>query len=191
MEKLRCSWCNPKNPLYIQYHDEEWGNPVYDDRILFEFLILESFQAGLSWEIILNKRENFRRAFAEFDPNQVASFTEQRIAELSQDASIIRNRRKIRASVNNAKVFLQIQKNWGSFSDYIWHFTDHHIIYENDKTSSPLSDVIADDLKKQGMQFVGTTILYSYLQAVGVINSHETNCFLFHSKGAHRKQDGT
>ncbi|MBR5000497.1 MAG: DNA-3-methyladenine glycosylase I [Firmicutes bacterium] len=178
MDKKRCSWCNLKNPLYVKYHDEEWGVPVYDDSTLFEFLVLEPFQAGLSWETILNKRENFRVAFDGFDPEVICGYGPEKIEVLMADAGIIRNRRKIEATIVNAEVFLKIQKEWGSFSAYIWSFTDGKILYENDKTFSPLSDRISKDLKKRGMKFVGTTIIYSYLQAVGIINSHEDGCYL-------------
>ena len=179
MDKTRCKWCNLKNPLYVKYHDEEWGQPVYDDKALFEFLVLEPFQAGLSWETILNKRENFRRAFDNFDPKVIMNYDENKILELMNDASIIRNRRKIDATIINAKAFLDIQKEWGTFSEYIWHFTEHQIICEFDKTKSDLSDIISKDLKKRGMKFVGTTIVYSFLQAIGIINSHEEGCFLY------------
>ena len=178
MDKKRCGWCNLKNPLYVKYHDEEWGVPVYDDSTLFEFLVLEPFQAGLSWETILNKRENFRVAFDGFDPEVICGYGSEKIEALMADAGIIRNRRKIVATIVNAEVFLKIQKEWGSFSAYIWNFTDGKILYENDKTFSPLSDRISKDLKKRGMKFVGTTIIYSYLQAVGIINSHEDGCYL-------------
>ena len=178
MDKKRCGWCNLKNPLYVKYHDEEWGAPVYDDSTLFEFLVLEPFQAGLSWETILNKRENFREAFDGFDPEVICGYGQEKIEVLMADAGIIRNRRKIEATIVNAEVFLKIQKEWGSFSAYIWNFTDGKILYENDKTFSPLSDRISKDLKKRGMKFVGTTIIYSYLQAVGIINSHEDGCYL-------------
>ena len=178
MDKKRCGWCNLKNPLYVKYHDEEWGVPVYDDSTLFEFLVLEPFQAGLSWETILNKRENFRVAFDGFDPEVICGYGQEKIEALMADAGIIRNRRKIEATIVNAEVFLKIQKEWGSFSAYIWSFTDGKTLYENDKTFSPLSDRISKDLKKRGMKFVGTTIIYSYLQAVGIINSHEDGCYL-------------
>lgn len=180
-EKQRCKWCNLANPLYVRYHDQEWGVPSHDDRALFELLILEFFQAGLSWETILNKRENFRRAFDQFDPERVRNYDETKKAVLMEDKSIIRNRRKIDAAVINAEVFLEIQREWGTFADYIWHFTDGKVIYENDRTSSPLSDQIAKDLKKRGMKFIGTTIVYSYLQAAGILNSHEEGCFLYQS----------
>ena len=176
--KNRCHWANPKNEKYIRYHDEEWGVPVYDDTKLFEMLILECFQAGLSWECVLNKREAFRAAFDDFDLEKVCSYNEEKLEELKNNPLIIRNRLKIQAAVTNAKVFRDIQKEYGSFSEYLWHWTGGKVIYENTKTSSPLSDEISKDLKKRGMKFVGTTVVYSYLQAVGVINSHEEGCFL-------------
>lgn len=179
--KCRCRWCNLKNPLYVKYHDEEWGVPVYDDKILFEFLVLEPFQAGLSWETILNKRENFRKAFDDFEPSVIIHYDEEKVLSLMADKGIIRNRRKIDATIHNAEIFLEIQKEWGTFSDYIWHFTEGNVIYEWDKTSSELSDIVSKDLKKRGMKFVGTTIMYSYLQAVGIINSHEPDCSFYTS----------
>ena len=178
----RCNWCNLKNQLYVKYHDEEWGMPLYDDKKLFEFLILEPFQAGLSWETVLMKRENFRQAFDNFDIDKICNYEETKILELLQDASIIRNRRKMEASIANAKVFREIQKEWGSFSNYIWHFTNGEVIYEVNKTCSELSDHVAKDMKKRGMKFIGTTIIYSYLQAIGVIYSHDTECFLYKEK---------
>lgn len=176
--KRRCFWANPKNPLYIQYHDEEWGQPVHDDHRLFEMLILESFQAGLSWECVLNKREAFRKAFDGFDLEKVCNYDETKKEALRQDAGIIRNRLKINAAVKNARIFRDIAAQYGSFANYLWGFTQGQVIYENDKTSSPLSDEISKDLQKRGMTFVGTTIIYSYLQAVGVIYSHENGCYL-------------
>lgn len=174
----RCHWCNMKNPLYVAYHDTEWGVAVHDDRKLFEMLLLESFQAGLSWECILNKRAAFRRAFADFDYHTVADFTAEKQDMLRTDRSIVRNRLKIAAAVRNAKVFLSIQTEFGSFDHYIWSFTKGETLYECDKVSSPLSDRISNDLRARGMRFVGTTIVYSYLQAIGIINSHEEECFL-------------
>lgn len=176
--KNRCVWANPKNELYIQYHDKEWGQPVHDDHRLFEMLILESFQAGLSWECVLNKREAFQQAFDGFDLEKVCAYDENKMEELRQNEGIIRNRLKIKAAVKNARIFRDIAVQYGSFSDYLWGFTKGQVIYENDKLSSPLSDEISRDLKKRGMTFVGTTIIYSYLQAVGVIYSHEDGCFL-------------
>ena len=175
-KKGRCKWANPKNIRYVKYHDEEWGVPVYDDHKLFEMLILESFQAGLSWECILNKRLEFEKAFDGFDIAQVARYGEEKLIELQNNPGIIRNKRKIAAAVKNAGVFQEIQKECGSFSNYLWKWTEGKIIYENDKTSSELSDAISKDLKKRGMSFVGTTIIYSYMQAVGVIYSHEEGC---------------
>ncbi len=176
--KTRCGWANPDNDTYVHYHDEEWGVPVHDDHKLFEMLILECFQAGLSWECVLNKREAFRKAFDGFDLEKVCSCDETKMDALRQDSGIIRNRLKIRAAVNNACVFREIKQEYGSFSAYLWHWTDGKVIYENDKVSSALSDKISADLQKRGMKFVGTVIIYSYLQAVGVIYSHEPGCFL-------------
>lgn len=176
----RCRWANPKNGRYVQYHDEEWGVPVHDDQKLFEMLLLESFQAGLSWECVLNKQEAFRSAFDGFDLEKVCNFGEAKMLALQENPDIIRNRRKIRAAVGNAKVFREIQKEYGSFSDYLWHWTGGDVVYEKGLSSSPLSDAISRDLKKRGMSFVGTTIIYAYLQAVGVVYSHEEGCFLEH-----------
>ena len=179
MEKIRCKWCNLANPLYVKYHDEEWCVPTYDDAVLFEFIILEAFQAGLSWETILNKRENFRASFDGFDPKVIMNYGESKIEELMNNKGIIRNRRKIEATIVNAKAFLEIQAEWGTFSEYIWHFTNGTVIYETGKASSGLSDQISKDLKKRGMKFVGTTIIYAYLQAIGVIYSHDEDCFMY------------
>lgn len=179
MEHTRCRWCNLKNPLYVAYHDNEWGIPVQDDEKLFELLLLESFQAGLSWECVLNKREHFRKAFDGFDLQKICDYDEEKIRSLLQNPNIIRNRLKIRAAVNNAKIFREIQKEYGTFERYLRRFTDGKTIYENDRTFSPLSDRLSADLKKRGMKFVGTTIIYSYLQAIGIINAHEANCFLY------------
>ncbi len=176
-EKTRCRWANPKNERYIRYHDEEWGVPLYDDRKLFEMLILECFQAGLSWECVLNKREGFREAFDDFDLDKVCDYGEEKLEALRNDPKIIRNRLKIQAAVTNARVFRRIQREYGGFSTYLWHWTDDKVIYETGRTSSSLSDCISEDLKKWGMKFVGTTVVYSYLQAVGVIYSHEDGCF--------------
>ena len=178
IKKHRCKWVNLNNPLYVAYHDTEWGNPVFDDHCLFEMLILESFQAGLSWECVLNKRKDFKIAFDNFELNKVINYDDNKIAELLSNEKIIRNRLKIKAAINNAKIFKEIQKETKSFSNYLWHWTDYKIIHETGKTSSALSDAISKDLQKRGMKFVGTTIIYSYLQAVGVINSHEKDCFL-------------
>ena len=183
--KKRCSWANPKNPRYIQYHDEERGVPVYDDKILFEMLILESFQAGLSWECVLNKKEAFRRAFDGFDLETVCAYDAHKMETLRQDEGIIRNRLKIKAAVNNARIFREIAAEYGSFANYLWGYTDGKVVYENDKVSSPLSDAISKDLIKRGMKFVGTTIIYAYLQAVGVIYSHEEGCYLCRQQTVH------
>lgn len=177
-QKCRCSWASPKNERYIRYHDEEWGIPVRDDSKLLEMLILESFQAGLSWECILNKREAFRQAFDQFDLEKICTYDDKKLFSLQNNADIIRNRLKIQAAVNNAKIFREIQKEYGSFSNYLWHWTNGKVVYEKGKTASPLSDTISKDLKRRGMKFVGTTIIYSYLQAVGIIYSHESGCFL-------------
>ena len=181
MEKVFMKYKDGKK-RYIEYHDKEWGMPVHDDHKLFEMLILESFQAGLSWECVLNKREAFREAFDGFDVHKVSTYDEKKQAELKQNERIIRNQRKIAAAVTNAQIFLKIQKEYKSFSEYLWQFTDHKVIYETGKTSSELSDKISKDLKTRGMKFVGTTIIYSYLQAVGVIYSHEKDCFLWKEK---------
>ncbi len=180
--KIRCRWANPKNETYIDYHDREWGIPLYDDKKLFEMLVLESFQAGLSWECVLNKRESFRKAFDGFDVEKVRRYDEKQVNRLRDNPDIIRNRLKIRAAVTNADVFCQIQKEWGSFSDYLWHWTEGKVIFEQGLASSDLSDRVSSDLKKRGMKFVGTTIIYAYMQAVGVICSHEEGCFLEHRK---------
>lgn len=176
--KPRCHWANPKNPRYVAYHDEEWGVPVHDDRKLFEMLVLESFQAGLSWECVLNKREAFARAFDGFDAQKVSGYSEERCLALQKDPGIICNLQKIRAAVQNARVFLEIQREWGSFDRYLWHWTGEKTVYETDRTHSALSDTLSKDLKKRGMRFVGTVTLYAYLQAVGVVYAHEEGCFL-------------
>lgn len=176
--KTRCQWANPKNDKYIQYHDKEWGVPLYDDHKLFEMLVLESFQAGLSWECVLNKRESFRKAFDNFHLEKVCAYKEADVERLMENPNIIRNRRKIQAAVTNASVFGKIQQEFGSFSHYIWHWTKGKIVYERGLAHSDLSDKVSKDLKKRGMKFVGTTIVYAYLQAIGVIYSHEEGCFL-------------
>ena len=176
--KTRCKWANPKNDRYIRYHDEEWGVPVHDDGKLFEMLILECFQAGLSWECVLNKRDAFREAFDGFDLDTICGYDEKKIASLMENPKIIRNRLKIQAAVTNARIFREIRRQYGSFSNYLWAWTGGSVIYETGQTSSPLSDKISADLKKRGMKFVGTTVIYAYLQAVGVIYSHDDGCFL-------------
>lgn len=182
-EIVRCSWCGT-DPLYVKYHDEEWGKPVYDDKTLFEFLVLESAQAGLSWITVLRKRENYRKAFAGFEPEKIAAFTEADVARLMQDSGIIRNRQKIEAAINNARLFLDIQKEVGSFSDYIWGFLPNKKPIVNsmeDHKSAParteLSDRISADMKKRGFKFFGTTICYAHMQATGMINDHINDCF--------------
>lgn len=180
----RCRWANPKNPLYVRYHDEEWGVPLHDDQKLFELLILENFQAGLSWECVLNKREAFRRAFEGFDPACVSTYGEDKLESLRSDASLIRNRLKLRAAVTNARAFCAIQREWGSFDRYLWHWTDGRILRETGLVSSPLSDAISADLKRRGMKFVGTVIVYSYLQAAGLLQSHERDCEWAHASNA-------
>ena len=172
----RCRWANPKNPLYVRYHDEEWGVPLHDDQKLFELLILENFQAGLSWECVLNKREAFRRAFEGFDPDRVSTYGEDKLESLRSDAGLIRNRLKLRAAVTNARAFCAIQREWGSFDRYLWHWTGGRTLRETGLVSSPLSDAISADLKRRGMKFVGTVIVYSYLQAAGLLESHEQEC---------------
>ena len=178
----RCFWVDENSQIYKDYHDNEWGVPKYDDRELFELLILESFQAGLSWLTVLKKREAFRKAFDNFDVKKVANYDENKVNELLQNEGIIRSRSKIHSAISNAKIFIQIQKEYGSFSKYIWGFTNGKIIKnKNDKfeVSTPLSDKISKDLKKRGMKYVGTVIIYSYLQSIGIINDHETGCFKY------------
>jgi len=184
-EKKRCAWAaGLTDPDYIKYHDEEWGRPVHDDRHLFEMLILEGAQAGLSWATILRKRPNYRKAFASFDPKKVARFDAKRRAALMQDAGIVRNRLKIDSAITNAKAFLEIQKELGSFDRYLWNFVDGKPVIairargERLPASTELSDRISKDLKKRGFRFVGSTIIYAFLQAVGVVNDHSRDCFL-------------
>lgn len=173
----RCKWCNLKNEKYIKYHDEEWGKLNFDEQYLYEMLILESFQAGLSWECILNKRENFRKAYDNFDIEKIINYNENKINELIANEGIIRNKLKIKASIKNSQIFKEIEDEYGSFGSYLKTYTNGKIIYETDKVTSDLSDKISKDLQKHGMKFVGSTIIYSYLQAIGVINSHEKDCF--------------
>lgn len=180
--KVRCGWCE-KDDLYREYHDQEWGNPVYDDATLFEFLVLETFQAGLSWHTILKKREHFRVAFDNFDYQKIAAYSEEKIQALLDDAGIIRNQLKIRATVNNAQNFIRVQKEFGSFSSYIWQFTERKPVINYWKTlaeipaSTPLSDAVSKDLKKRGFKFVGTTVVYAHLQATGMVNDHLLSCW--------------
>lgn len=179
MEPNRCAWCLGHNAAYIAYHDKEWGQLHLDEeRYLFEMLVLESFQAGLSWECVLNKREAFRKDFRNFDPKLVASFDEKKVQELLLDKNIIRSKAKILATISNAKIFLEIEKEFGSFKNYLLSFSKGKIFYETGKTRNSLSDALSKDLKKRGVKFFGTIIAYSYLQAIGVVNSHEANCFL-------------
>lgn len=178
----RCFWVDEKSEIYVKYHDEEWGVPKFDDRELFELLILECFQAGLSWITVLKKREAFRLAFDNFDVVKVSEYKEEKIEELLKNPNIIRSRRKIEATILNAKIFIKIQKEYGSFSDYIWSFTEGKIIKNTSNTiliSTSLSDKISKDLKKRGMKYVGTVIVYSYLQSIGVVNDHEPSCFKY------------
>lgn len=185
MDKInRCSWCGD-DPLYVDYHDKEWGTPVYDDPTLFEFLILETFQAGLSWITVLRKRENFRRAFDNFNYKKIAQYEEAKIQELLLDSGIIRNKLKVRATVSNAQAFMKVQEEFGSFSKYIWGFTGGKpIVNSFEKLSqvpanTPLSDKISKDLKKRGFKFVGTTVVYAHMQATGMVNDHITSCFRY------------
>lgn len=181
-EKTRCSWCG-KDPLYIKYHDEEWGVPVTEDKTLFEFLLLETFQAGLSWITILRKRENFREAFDGFDYKKIAQYDQQKIDSLLQNEGIIRNKLKVHSAVTNATAFMEIQREFGSFSQYIWDFVDHKPIRNNYRShtdipaTTPLSDRISKDLKKRGFKFVGSTVIYAHMQATGMVNDHVEDCF--------------
>lgn len=177
--KKRCTWCNTKNPIYVEYHDNEWGKPNFDDRYLYEMLILESFQAGLSWECVLNKRAHFRKAFDDFDPEKICLYDNNKINELMNNKNIIRNKLKIRASISNSLIFKRIVDESGSFYNYLRTFTDGKVFYENGKTTNVLSDAISADLSRRGMKFVGSTIIYSYLQAIGIIYSHDCGCFLY------------
>ena len=183
--KKRCRWVPLDDPDYVQYHDKEWGRPVHDDRLLFEMLILEGAQAGLSWSTILHKRANYQRVFAQFDPKKVARFDAARKAQLLLDPGIVRNRLKIDSTVTNAQAFLEVQREFGSFDRYLWSFVNGRPVINAPTAGSgvpartELSDRISKDLKKRGFRFVGTTILYAYLQAVGVVNDHSRDCFLY------------
>ncbi len=183
-EQKRCGWCEG-DPLYEAYHDEEWGVPVYDDATLFEFLVLETFQAGLSWITILRKRENFRKAFDAFDYKKIANYSEDKIQELLQDAGIIRNKLKVRATVTNAQLFMKVQVEFGSFSKYIWGFVDGKPItnavidYKIAPPTTKISDALSKDLKKRGFKFVGSTVMYAHMQATGMVNDHEVDCFRY------------
>ncbi len=190
----RCSWCDNISDLMLKYHDEEWGAPVHDDRKHFEFLILESAQAGLSWNTVLNKRENYRKAYDDFDPKNVAKYSEKKIEQLLSNSGIIRNRKKIEASINNAKRFLEIQKEFGSFDKYIWGFTGNKQVINKTKDVSEipprteLSDRISKDLKNRGFSFLGTIVIYSHLQATGIVNDHEITCFRYKKVMEKRKK---
>ncbi|QOL25004.1 DNA-3-methyladenine glycosylase I [Thalassotalea sp. LPB0316] len=183
MSSCRCPWLDTSKPDYVKYHDEEWGVPVYDDKKMFECLVLESAQAGLSWYTILKKRDGYRQAFANFDVEQVAKFTDEDIEELIQNPAIVRNRLKIAATINNAKRFIEIQREFGSFCHYLWAFVDHQPIVnamaklDDYVATSEVSDTLAKDMKKRGFKFLGSTTLYSHLQATGLINDHSTNCY--------------
>lgn len=180
----RCGWVTD-DPLYIEYHDKEWGVPEYDDARLFEFLILETFQAGLSWLTVLKKRENFRRAFDNFDYRKIAGYSDAKVQELITDKGIIRNQRKILATISNAQAFIKVQEEYGSFNDYIWGFVDHKPIQNAWKSvdevpaNTPLSDKISKELKKQGFKFVGSTVIYAHMQATGMVNDHTVDCFRY------------
>ena len=179
---MRCGWCSSSD-LYKKYHDEEWGVPVYDDQKLFEFLILETFQAGLSWITILKKRENFRKAFDQFDYQKIAQYNDDKILELLQDSGIIRNKLKVYSAVTNAQAFIKVQEKFGSFSNYIWAFTNEEPIQNNRQSlqevpsTTPLSDEISKDLKKRGFKFVGSTVVYAHMQATGMVDDHVVNCW--------------
>jgi len=183
-EKKRCFWCGDTK-IYVDYHDKEWGRPVHDDNKLFEMLILEGAQAGLSWLTILKKRENYRKAFDGFDPAKVALYGDDKIKELLANEGIVRNRLKIGAAVANAKAFLEIQEKHGSFDNFIWSYVDHKQVVnriakiEDFVATSPISDKISKDLKKMGMNFVGSTIIYAFMQAIGMVNDHFVDCFVY------------
>lgn len=180
----RCKWCL-SSPLYLKYHDTEWGVPVYDDAKIFEFLLLETFQAGLSWITILTKRENFRKSFNNFDYKKIANYSDKKLEKLRLDAGIIRNRLKIKAAKTNSIAFIEVQKEFGTFSKYLWNFGDGKIIQNNFTSTreipanTPLSDKISKDLKKRGFKFVGSTIVYAHMQAMGMVNDHTTDCFRY------------
>lgn len=179
----RCDWCKDTFEQYIRYHDEEWGVPVHDDKTLFEFLILETAQAGLSWSTILKKREGYQQAFANFDVEKVASFDEEKIQQLLNNTAIVRNELKIRSAINNARRFIEIQEEFGSFDSYLWRFVDGEQIQHNwehmtqTPTTSDISDQLSKDLKKRGLKFVGSTTMYAYMQAIGMVNDHLISCF--------------
>ncbi|HAX16172.1 MAG TPA: DNA-3-methyladenine glycosylase I [Leeuwenhoekiella sp.] len=184
MTKHRCGWC-VGDPLYEAYHDQEWGVPVYDDQTIFEFLILETFQAGLSWITILRKRENFREALDAFDYKKIAAYSDDKLEELLQNPGIIRNRLKVKATVSNAQAFIKIQEEFGSFSKYIWSFVNHKPVqnsvknYKEAPATTAISDALSKDLKKRGFKFTGSTVVYAHMQATGMVNDHEVNCFRY------------
>lgn len=184
MDKKRCAWCG-SDPLYVEYHDAEWGVPVYDDTKLFEFLILETFQAGLSWITVLRKRENFREAFDNFDYKKIAKYSDAKFNELIQNVRIIRNKLKIKATISNAQAFMEIQNEFGSFSNYIWEFTDNKSLknkwnsLDEIPATTALSDIISKDLKARGFKFVGSTVIYAHMQATGMVNDHLIECFRY------------
>lgn len=182
-QKTRCPWPIENDPLYIQYHDTEWGIPVYNDRVLYEFLVLEAFQAGLSWRTVLHKRKNFKKAFAKFDPKKVALFGKKDMQRLMGDAGIIRNKLKIEAAIHNAGRFLEVQKEYGSFAKYQWQFVKGKPIVHKIKTLKEYpvkireAEIMAHDMKKKGFKFLGPTVLYAHMQAVGMVNDHTVHCF--------------
>ena len=190
----RCAWVNPADALMTEYHDTEWGLPVHDDRKHFEFLVLEAAQAGLSWAIVLRKRDGYRRAFSQFDPQRIARYTAKKIEALTADAGIIRNRMKIESAVKNARAFLALQEEFGSFDNYCWRFVDGRPLVNHRKASgqipatSPESDAFSKDLKKRGFSFVGSTVIYAHMQAVGMVNDHLVDCFRF--KQVQRRSSG-
>ena len=181
----RCDWVSPDDPVYVAYHDQEWGVPVHDDRLLFEFLILEGMQAGLSWKTILNKRENFRKAFDDFEAQKIAVYGEDKVAALLNDAGIIRNRLKVNAAISNARSFLDVQKEFGSFDQYMWSFVGGKTIHNSWKrmdeipAHTPESDALSKDLLRRGFKFVGSTIVYAHMQAIGMVNDHTMGCFRY------------
>ena len=184
MQKHRCGWCLG-DPLYEQYHDEEWGKPVTDDKTLFEFLVLETFQAGLSWITILRKRENFRKAFDDFDYAKIAQYGPNKIESLLNDSGIVRNKLKVNATITNAQTFIEVRKEFGSFSNFIWGFVHHRPLkntwshYKDAPATTALSDTISKELKKRGFKFVGSTVIYAFMQATGMVNDHEVGCFRY------------
>lgn len=193
-QKIRCSWPNGKDED-VKYHDTEWGVPLYDDQKLFEFIILDGFQAGLNWSMILKKRENFRKAFDNFDAVKIASYDEDKVKQLIQDAGIIRNKLKIYATINNAKIFLETQKEFGSFKNYIWQFTAGVTLKNQWESmseipvSTPESDAMSKDLKKRGFKFVGTTICYAFMQAAGMVNDHVVSCYRYNEVGENQNNN--